>query len=72
MYIYIIGMMQFGAFMANESKERGTDALACQMTFDQRAILEVVYEMKPIIINLSIIYIILYIIWVYILFFDQY
>ena len=55
-------MMQFGAFMANESKERGTDALACQMTFDQRAILEV-YKMKSIIINLSIIYILLYIIY---------
>jgi leucyl-tRNA synthetase len=34
-------MMQFAAFMRDETKERGIDALATEMTFDQKAILEV-------------------------------
>jgi hypothetical protein len=33
-------LMQFGAFMRDEAKDRGRDALAIQMTFDQKAILE--------------------------------
>lgn len=34
-------LMQFGAFMRDEAKERGPDALAIEMTFDQKSILEV-------------------------------
>jgi len=34
-------LMQFGAFMRDEAKERGPDALATELPFDQRAILEV-------------------------------
>ena len=33
-------LMQFGAFMRDEAKERGLDALATELPFDQRAILE--------------------------------
>lgn len=33
-------LMQFGAFMRDEAKDRGRDALAFEMTFDQKAILE--------------------------------
>jgi leucyl-tRNA synthetase len=33
-------LMQFGAFMRDEAKDRGKDALAFEMTFDQKAILE--------------------------------
>ena len=33
-------MMQFGAFMRDETKERGIDALATELTFDQKMILE--------------------------------
>eukprot|EP01041_Mallomonas_annulata_P005684 gene5684-11471_t len=33
-------LMQFGAFMRDEAKERGSDALQCEMSFDQKAILE--------------------------------
>ena len=33
-------LMQFGAFMRDEAKERGPDALAVDQPFDQRAILE--------------------------------
>jgi leucyl-tRNA synthetase len=36
-------LMQFGAFMRDEALERGADALATEMVFDQRAILEVSY-----------------------------
>ena len=35
------GLMQFGAFMRDEAKERGQDALATEMTFDQKYILQV-------------------------------
>jgi leucyl-tRNA synthetase len=35
------GLMQFGAFMRDEAKERGPEALATEMTFDQSAILQV-------------------------------
>jgi hypothetical protein len=35
------GMMQFGAFMRDEAAERGLDALATELTFNQKAILEV-------------------------------
>ena len=34
-------LMQFGAFMRDEAKERGFDALATELPFDQRALLEV-------------------------------
>ena len=34
-------LMQFGAFMRDEAKERGPDALAIEQAFDQKAILEV-------------------------------
>lgn len=34
-------MMQFGAFMRDEANERGLDALATELTFDQKAILMV-------------------------------
>jgi leucyl-tRNA synthetase len=34
-------LMQFGAFMIAEAKDRGIDALAEQMVFDQKAILQV-------------------------------
>ena len=34
-------LMQFGAFMRDEAKERGIDALATELPFDQRAMLEV-------------------------------
>eukprot|EP00607_Mallomonas_marina_P007653 CAMPEP_0182422418 /NCGR_PEP_ID=MMETSP1167-20130531/8097_1 /TAXON_ID=2988 /ORGANISM="Mallomonas Sp, Strain CCMP3275" /LENGTH=1133 /DNA_ID=CAMNT_0024600465 /DNA_START=65 /DNA_END=3466 /DNA_ORIENTATION=- len=33
-------LMQFGAFMRDEAKERGPDALASEMAFDQKAILQ--------------------------------
>jgi leucyl-tRNA synthetase len=35
------GLMQFGAFMRDEAKERGAEALATEMAFDQQAILQV-------------------------------
>ena len=35
-------LMQFGAFMRDEAKDRGPDALAVELPFDQKAILEVV------------------------------
>ena len=35
--------MQFGAFMRDEAKERGPDALAVEQPFDQKAILEVLF-----------------------------
>lgn len=43
-------LMQFGAFMRDEAKERGPDALAVEQPFDQRAILEEnkVYIMKAL------------------------
>jgi hypothetical protein len=34
-------LMQFGAFMRDEAKDRGPDALAVELPFDQKAILEV-------------------------------
>ena len=34
-------LMQFGAFMRDEAKERGADALAVEQAFDQKALLEV-------------------------------
>ena len=34
--------MQFGAFMRDEAKDRGLDALALESPFDQLAILEVI------------------------------
>jgi hypothetical protein len=34
-------LMQFGAFMRDEAVERGYDALATEMTFDQKLILQV-------------------------------
>jgi leucyl-tRNA synthetase len=34
-------LMQFGAFMRDEAKERGPDALAVEQPFDQQSILEV-------------------------------
>jgi leucyl-tRNA synthetase len=33
-------LLQFGAFMRDEANDRGPDALATEMTFDQKAILE--------------------------------
>lgn len=33
-------LLQFGAFMRDEARERGKEALAAELTFDQRAILE--------------------------------
>lgn len=33
-------LMQFGAFMRDEAKERGLDALATEMAFDQKAIIQ--------------------------------
>ena len=36
-------LMQFGAFMRDEAKERGPDALATVIAFNQRAILEVLF-----------------------------
>lgn len=35
--------MQFGAFMRDEARDRGADALQVDMLFDQKAILEVGY-----------------------------
>ena len=35
-------LMQFGAFMKDEAIERGVDALAIELPFNQKAILEVV------------------------------
>ena len=35
-------LMQFGAFMRDEAKDRGLDALALESPFDQLAILEVI------------------------------
>lgn len=37
-------LMQFGAFMRDEAKERGPDALAVEQPFDQQAILEVISD----------------------------
>ena len=34
-------LMQFGSFMRDEAKDRGVDALATELPFDQRAIIEV-------------------------------
>jgi leucyl-tRNA synthetase len=34
-------LMQFGAFMRDEAKERGPDALAIEITFDQKSLIEV-------------------------------
>lgn len=43
-------LMQFGAFMRDEAKDRGVDALATELPFDQRAIIEVgdVYTYEPL------------------------
>jgi len=35
------GLMEFGSFMRKEANDRGIDALATEMTFDQKAILQV-------------------------------
>lgn len=35
------GLMQFGAFMRDEAKQRGPDALAVEQPFDQMALLQV-------------------------------
>jgi leucyl-tRNA synthetase len=35
-------LMQFGAFMRDEAKDRGPDALATELSFDQKAILQVI------------------------------
>lgn len=41
MSLLLQSLMQFAAFMRDEALERGADALATDMPFDQKAILEV-------------------------------
>jgi hypothetical protein len=41
MFVSLQVLMQFAAFMRDEAIERGSDALATEMAFDQRAILQV-------------------------------